>query len=111
MTALTKITSKSSCQHCGAALWLVTSGRRKRFCSVRCRKALKREGISGQKSAVEGVSGRVVAKTKKWPKMASQPIEAKELFFRLGYRRRRRAHRRGDVVVPRAVARSRQCGS
>jgi hypothetical protein len=39
MTALTKITSKSSCQHCGAALLLASSGRRKRFCSDACRQA------------------------------------------------------------------------
>ena len=39
MTALTKITSKSSCQTCGAALRLATSGRRRRFCSDACRQA------------------------------------------------------------------------
>src|SRR6478672_4351277 len=81
MTALTKITSKSSCQHCGAALRLATSGRRKRFCSDRCRLAFSRRGISEQESGVEGSSGRVVAKTKKCSEMASQPIEAKEIFF------------------------------
>jgi hypothetical protein len=39
----------SSCQQCGANLKVATSGRRRRFCSDACRKALKR-GISGQKS-------------------------------------------------------------
>src|SRR6478752_5898292 len=81
MTALTKITSKSSCQHCGAALLLAPSGRRKRFCSDRCRMAFSRKGISEQERGVEASSGRVVAKTKKCSEMASQPIEAKGLFF------------------------------
>jgi hypothetical protein len=58
-----------------------TSGRRKRFCSDKCRKALKLKGISGQKSGLKGSPGRVVAKTKRCPEMASQPIELKALFF------------------------------
>ena len=50
MTALTKITSKSSCQNCGAALRLAASGRRKRFCSDACRQAAFRNKMTANKA-------------------------------------------------------------
>src|SRR5262249_36807982 len=37
-----------ACEHCGQPLLAASAGRRKRFCSDACRKALKR-GVSGQK--------------------------------------------------------------
>ena len=39
----------AACQNCGKELLTASAGRRKRFCSDACRKALKR-GVSGQKS-------------------------------------------------------------
>src|SRR6478752_5304837 len=65
MTALTKITSKSSCQHCGTALRLATSGRRKRFCSDACRQAAFRNEMAGMTSGTgKEISAREVTENK-----------------------------------------------
>jgi hypothetical protein len=50
---MTKIRSQSSCQHCGAALRLATSGRRKRFCSDARRQAAFRNEMAGLPSSTE----------------------------------------------------------
>jgi hypothetical protein len=62
---MTKITSQSSCQHCGAALRLATSGRRKRFCSDACRQAAFRNEKVGMASGIgKEISAREVTENK-----------------------------------------------
>ena len=41
------MTIERDCEHCGKEVLTASTGRRKRFCSDACRKALKR-GVSGQ---------------------------------------------------------------
>jgi len=41
------VTIERDCEHCGKEVLTASTGRRKRFCSDACRKALKR-GVSGQ---------------------------------------------------------------
>ena len=84
MTALTKIISKSSCQHCGTALRLAPSGRRKRFCSDACRQAAFRNEKAARYPS-KGDQNR-----------ALQPIERQYGFL----------SRNEELAPPRSFARS-----